>query len=321
MALKNYLKESFSNKTVDSFLNHLKKKEKTKFVLLSLLTIFYTISLINISTLIAKSFTPKQETKEILNPIAYESQVKGVSAEVTPTPTPTPTPQPTSSPPTPTPTLKPVKTLYKVAVFGDSMVDTMGQTLEYLENSLKKKYPDINFALYNYGQGSINVEQGLEKFNQQFSYSSRLFEPLPQLQADIIILGSFAYNPLTPHSRDAHWLGLTRLIEESEKTKSKVYLLAEIAPLRADFGRGPNGVNWSTQTRIEHSGKIIQQLENAVALSKILNVPLINVFERTYDREKKEGRREYINFSDGIHPSVAGHKLTADLIAETIRLR
>lgn len=303
-----------------TFLEYLKARKISRLLVLFTMVLFYLIFLLNTSTLITRNFQHKTKSKEVINPVVYDNQVAGISTEASPTPTVTPTPKSTSSPPSPTTTLKPIKTLYKIAIFGDSMVDTMGQTLEYVEDSLKRKYPNINFALYNYGQGSINVEQGLEKFNQQFSYSSRFFEPLPQLKADIIILGSFAYNPLVPYSRDAHWLGLTKLIQEAEKTSAKVYLLAEVAPLRADFGRGPNGVSWNTQTRIEHSGKIIQQLENAIALSKISNVSLINVFERTYNREKNEGKREYINFSDGIHPSVLGHKLTADLIAETIKL-
>lgn len=300
------------------FLDHLKNRKRSRVVVLLAVGFFYVLFLVNSSILVTRNLK-NQQNDQVVQPIAYNSEVKGVATE--PTPTSTPTPQPTIKPTlTPTPTPRPIKTLYKVAIFGDSMVDTMGQTLEYVEDSLKKKYPSINFGLYNYGQGSINVEQGIEKFSQQFSYSSRLFEPLPQLQADIIIIGSFAYNPLVPYDRDKHWLALTRLIDEAEKTSAKIYLLAEIAPLRADFGRGPNGVNWSTQTRIAHSGQIVDQLENAASLAKIKNIPLINVFEKTFNKKKREGYSDFISSSDGIHPSMKGHKVTADLIAETIRL-
>lgn len=262
----------------------------------------------------------KRPRQEITRPIAQNAEVKGVIAEPSPTLVPTSTPSPTPQP-TATPTPKPIKTSYKIAIIGDSMIDTMGEVLEYLEHSLKKKYPDINFALYNYGQGSVNVAEGLDRFGKEFSYSSRSFLAVNLLQPDIMIIGSYAYNPFTPHDRDRHWITLTKLVEEAERTSAKVYMLAEIAPLRYDFGKGPNGVNWDRDTVYKHSGYIIEQLENAVALSKILNVPLINVYGKSLVPGKKEGKREYVNYSDGIHPSVEGHQLTADTIAETIKLK
>jgi len=48
-----------------------------------------------------------------------------------------PTPYPLI--PTPYP-LNPAKSLYTIAIIGDSMVDTMGEVLEYLDSALKKKY-------------------------------------------------------------------------------------------------------------------------------------------------------------------------------------
>ncbi len=214
----------------------------------------------------------------------------------------------------------PRKKSYKIAIFGDSMVDTMGERLEYLEGSLKKKYPETQFELYNYGQGAQNVEEGLGRFTKSFNYQDRNYPSISQIGADIIVIGSFAYNPFSPYDRDKHWLTLTKLVEEAKKTGADVYMLAEIAPLRADFGKGPNGVNWSYTSSFEHSGHIVEQLENAVALAKILNVNLINVFERSVINNQKEVKREYANPGDGIHASVEGHKFTADEIAKTLLL-
>lgn len=70
--------------------------------------------------------------------------------------------------------------MYKIAIFGDSMVDTMSEQLEYLQANLKIKYPNILFEYYNFGIGSQNVLEGLARFHQPFSYKTRNFLPLPQ---------------------------------------------------------------------------------------------------------------------------------------------
>lgn len=214
----------------------------------------------------------------------------------------------------------PKKLTYKIAILGDSMVDTMGERLEYLEHNLKAKYPDTEFLLYNYGIGARNVVEALGQIYNEFNNRDRHFPPLAVLQPDILIVGSFAYNPFFPHDRNKHWLGLAALIQEAKKVAPKVYILAEIAPLKRDFGKGPNGVNWDNDTVYIHATHIIEQLENAVGLSKSLGVPLIDVFAVSQTNEEKEGSWRYVNPSDGIHPSVAGHELTAEIISKTISL-
>lgn len=216
---------------------------------------------------------------------------------------------------------QPAKKTYVIAVYGDSMVETMGENLEYLSQSLKKQYPETNFLLYNYGIGSQNVEKGLSRFSDDFSYKTRSFPPLSCLSVDIIILSSFAYNPFSPHDRDKHWLTLTQLIEKARGTGAEVYLLAEIAPLKSKFGIGLGGVNWPANLAYEHSLHITEQLENAIGLSKTLNVPLINVYGRSKNFLSSFGKSIYVSQHDGIHPSVAGHQLMAKTIVKTIKLR
>ncbi len=222
--------------------------------------------------------------------------------------------------PTPTPERSTRKNTYTIAVFGDSMVDTMGERLEYLEGALKEKYPKTSFKLYNYGTGSQNVDEGLARFSKEFSYQTRSYPPLTVLSPDIIILGSFSYNPFSPYDRNHHWLSLAKLIQEAKRTGADVYVLAEIAPLRSDFGKGPNGVNWDQVTAFEHSGRIIEQLENTIGLAKNENVILINTFEKSVVNNRREGKKEYVNPSDGIHPSVKGHEFIAKEIADSLVL-
>jgi hypothetical protein len=267
---------------------------------------------------------PKSETaiSDLTSQTSPDGAVAGVSTEVVPTTSPIINSQadnlaqvaPTDAP------RPPKKDHYNVAVFGDSMEDTMGELLEYMDHSLRKKYPHTKFTLYNYGIGSQNVEEGLARFGKPFDYQTRHYPPITSIDADIIVIGSFAYNPMSPYDRNRHWLGLAKLLEEAKKTGADVYLLAEIAPLRADFGKGPNGVNWDTVGRYEQSGKIIEGLQNAVGLAKNENVILINVFEKTITSNRNEGKKEYVNPSDGIHPSVKGHEFTADEIVNSLIL-
>ena len=210
--------------------------------------------------------------------------------------------------------------LITIAIIGDSMVDTMGEVLEYLDKALKDKYPQTKFLLYNYGTGAQNIEMGLARFGSHFKYQSRDYQSLPELKPDILIVASFSYNPFTPHDRDRHWLTLTQLAQSAQSVSSNVYMLAEIAPLRKDFGKGPQGVNWSDDTNYEHSGRIIQQLENAIGLAKTLNVPLIDAYTPSLDSSKIQGQAKYVNPSDGIHPSVEGHQFMAEKIAQILRL-
>ncbi len=283
--------------------------------------------LILFSSMFYPMFSNANSNELAQSPIS-EQQVLGTTAEVSPTPSPISTNFNIPSPTLPTPTVEPTaiptptsipekshsKNSYSIAVYGDSMVDTMGERLEYLEHSLKRLYPSVNFTLYNYGKGSENVEMGLERWNSRLDYQDRHYPSISEVRPDIIILGSFAYNPFSPYERDRHWTGLTKLVEQAKATGAAVYMLAEIAPLRNNFGKGPNGVNWDESTAYEHSGRIVEQLENAVSLSRNLNVGLIDVFHAS------GGNAAYVNSSDGIHPSVAGHELTADIIARTINL-
>lgn len=244
--------------------------------------------------------------------------VKGesVSLMITPAFTPTPTLIPTSSPPAPI-FLK--KELYSIAIFGDSMVDTMGEKLEHLQEILASKYPQTKFNLYNYGVGGQNVEQGLARFENSFVNRERQYPPIPALIPDILIIGSFAYNPFSTHDRNKHYILLKDLITKAKNVSSNVYLLAEIAPLKTGFGKGKNGVNMPEDAASEKASQIIEQLDDVINLSIAENIPLINVYYNSRI-DGSYGNPDLVNKDDGIHPSFAGHSFTAELIAEGIRL-
>lgn len=241
--------------------------------------------------------------------------------------------QPTSAPtltpihtriPTQIPTKTPIpqivlkKQSYSVAIFGDSMVDTMGEELEYLQKVLSNKYPQTKFDLYNYGIGGQNVEQGLGRFESSFVNRERQYPPLPALSPDVLIVGSFAYNPFSTHDRNRHYTLLKELIAKAKNMPSRTYLLAEIAPLRTGFGKGKNGINMPEDAALEHARHIIEQLDDVINLSIAENIPLINVYYESRT-DGQFGNPNFVNIDDGIHPSIAGNLFTAQTIAANIK--
>lgn len=211
------------------------------------------------------------------------------------------------------------KKSYKIAIFGDSMVDTMGESLEYLSKIMNQKYPGVSIEYFNYGIGAQNVEMGLNRFSEKFEYKTRKFPPLSEVKPDILIIASFAYNPFSPHNRDKHWVTLSKLLDSAKTVSPKVYVLAEIAPQGEGFGKGPNGVNWPEDVAYKHAVNIVEQINNAISLAKAKKLPLINAYSASA-KSGKFGSGIYTNPDDGIHPSVYGHEFTADLIASKIKL-
>lgn len=254
------------------------------------------------------------EEPKVPQEATVESAVLGTEDEHVEEPAENLTPDPTSYP-------QPPRQEYSIAIYGDSMVDTMGERLEYLEHELLERYPHTTFRLYNYGVGSQNVHDGLERWNKPLRYMDRSFPAITELKPDIIIVGSFAYNVFVPHDRNAHWLGYTELVQRAQRLTPNVYMLAEIAPMRRGFGFGPNGVNWEPSTAWSHTEKIIEQLENVLGLSRTLHVPLIDAYTPSLQEGVKEGKRELVNPSDNIHPSIEGHKFIAKTIVDVLEFK
>jgi|GEM_PF-5148845 len=210
----------------------------------------------------------------------------------------------------------PVKNEFTFAVYGDSMEDTMGEGVDYLQAALEKKYPKIVFHLYNYGIGGENVQKGLDRFALPFHYQLRNYPPITSIHPDAVVLGSFAYNPFSPYDRNKHWITYSQLVEKTETITPHVFILAEIAPLGKNFGKGPHGVNWPAAMTETQSKEITELLENVIALGTALHVPVINAYELTKS-STETGTDIYTNSDDGIHPSIAGHTFLANLIARS----
>jgi hypothetical protein len=200
------------------------------------------------------------------------------------------------------------------------MVETMGAGLPYIYKELTKKYPKIDFALYNFGIGSENVVEGISRFALPYAYKDQKHEPLPELGADIIVVGSYSYNPITPFDKNEAWLLLSDLVGKIKSHTKRVYILAEQAPIKDGFGQGPGGVNWPPEITGGHVENIILGLKNAVGLAEALEVGLINVYEESLAENSGYGKEELVTKHDGVHYSEEGQRFTAKVIADSIEL-
>ena len=202
-----------------------------------------------------------------------------------------------------------------IALFGDSMVDTMDTNLPYLAKSLQNIYPNVQFTLLNYGIGAQTVVKGLSRLSEEFNYKDRQYPAILASKADIFIIDSFAYNPM--ENIDEYENKLRQLLTQIKAVGKPVYFLATIAPLKANFGKGPGGVNWESDTAWTHATKIQAHLEKGIAVAKSLEIPIIDCYHPTL-QTSGEGTSDYVNKNDGIHPSVAGHQYIASYIANML---
>lgn len=216
---------------------------------------------------------------------------------------------------------QPPKEEYLIAFLGDSMIETMGGGLPYVYKKLKDKYPKTDFVLYNYGIGAENMVEAISRFGLPYEYKDRKFEPITERKPDIIVLGSYAYNPLTPFDKNESWLLLAELINKAKATGADVYLLAEQAPIREGFATGVGGVNWPPEISDPHVEKIVQGLKNAVGLAPTMEVGLINVFEASKIEGSEYGNPEYVATHDGIHYSEEGQEFSAEAIVEALEFK
>jgi lysophospholipase L1-like esterase len=211
------------------------------------------------------------------------------------------------------------KKQFTIAVLGDSMVDTMGPGLPYLEKALKNYYPNYQFNLLNYGAGGTNIEYGIQRLTSDYEYLGKSIPALVSTHPDIVIVESFAYNPWGDQQTflDKHWLAMAKVVDVLKaQTQAKIMFMATIAPNKDNFGSGPAGVNWSKDQAWAHADKISKYLENTLRFAASQNIPVIDAYHPSI--VNGDGDLSYINPGDHIHPSVAGCEFIASLMAKKL---
>ena len=213
----------------------------------------------------------------------------------------------------------------RIVATGDSMTETAGPGMAALAAELSKARPGLDFEIINQGVGGTRVGYGLWRLTHGYEYNGAHCQSLVSFEPDIVLLESFAYNNGSDGPRDgglAHFRSMhLQMIETIQRhTGASIVCLVTIAPNPARFLETvPNFVHtpieirrWMAQDRVEY-------LEEFERIAGEMNLPTANVYRATLAAARNGTSLDtFIDPQDAIHPSSAGHELTARVIVETL---
>lgn len=208
---------------------------------------------------------------------------------------------------------------YTLIFVGDSMTEALGDNFDNLRLNLKKYYPEKVFGLFNYGFGSSNILSIEERLHQDTIYQGKNFPAILNRSFDIIFIESFGNNPLSQFPLDQglqkQTATLDLMIAELVDTRpnSLIIFIATIAPSQTLYGKGE--VALSPQARNQWANERRAYIENHISYAKKHNIPLVNVYEKTIDKNGLTITK-YLNSSNYIHPSITGISLISQMIAD-----
>jgi len=207
---------------------------------------------------------------------------------------------------------------YTLIFTGDSMTEALGENFDSLRLDLTKYYPKKVFGLFNYGFGSSNILSIKDRLNHDTVYQGKNFPAILGRYFDIILIESSGNNPLSEFPLDQglqkQTAALDQMVAQLTDTHphSLIIFIATVAPSSL-YGKGV--VNLSPQVRIQWANERRAYIENHISYAKKHNIPLINVYEKTLDKNGL-AINKYINPSTYIHPSSAGVNLISQMIAD-----
>lgn len=208
---------------------------------------------------------------------------------------------------------------YTIVMLGDSMTETLGNSDE-LKKFLGGYYPGKTFEVLNYGFGATNILSAVDRITKE-SEHGRKFRPIADIDYNLILLESFAENPLSQYSLDE---GLQHQTEELDKIvdklkqtnpKGRIVFVATISPNKIIFAQ--NQVDLSPEKRAEWVNERIAYMKNHITYAKSHNIPVINIFEKSL-MGNGDGNPDYISTDDYIHPSPTGIVFISRVIADFI---
>lgn len=198
---------------------------------------------------------------------------------------------------------------YLTLLVGDSIVGSLGPNADVLRQNLIYLYPNHEFVNYNYGFGSTNIASLPERLTQGTSYEGQEFPAILSQGVDLIIIESFAYNPLSEKPENENISKHIQILDESIKKiiqtrpKTAVAIMTPIAPNTKYFAKGVYDL--SDEERALWAEQRIMYIEAVIEFANKNNLPLINVYEKSLT-PTGDGDLKYINPDDYIHPSHNG---------------
>lgn len=242
--------------------------------------------------------------------------------EPTPPPSASPTPIPTPFHTYTPPTIKPQK-VYEIALFGDSMTAALGPHGGPFTEYLNDNYIHSDILTDSYAEGSTNITSLRNRLIQETHFNEWIYKPIIQRpEIDLIIIESFAYNPLS-HIQplelalaeyDRHLSDFLIAITQN-MPNTRIIFAATVAPNHQTFARKVS--NLSPQDSQIQATERQAYLEHFISYAGEHGIPIINIYKNTLD-DKKSGLAKYINPDDNIHPSFAGIELISRTMADFI---
>lgn len=221
----------------------------------------------------------------------------------------------------PTPTRSPASQKIKIAILGDSMVDTLGPSVPAVKELLEQTYPNTTVDVLNYGVGGTNIDYGIERITSDYEYLGKKIPSLASQQPDIVVIESFAYNPYSfeEGALNTHWLALAKAVDTVQSTipKAKIIIAATIAPNSELFTQGVPELHFTASERIQKTDTIRNYLESTIRFATGEQLPLADAYTPSLDADGN-GNVAFIHPGDHIHPSDEGKILFATSILQAI---
>ncbi len=208
---------------------------------------------------------------------------------------------------------------YTIVLLGDSMTERLGNTDE-LRGYLSEYYPDKTFEVLNYGYGATNITSVKERLLEQTDHF-RDYQPITNIEYDLILIESFANNPLSEYTLEEGLAIQRKTLDETialvkqYNPNAKIAFLATIAPNKDTYAKSSRDL--SEDVRKEWVEERIQYFENHIKYASDNNIPLINIYKDSQDLFGN-GKMIYIDDKDFIHPSPLGIIFISQKIAEGI---
>ncbi len=205
---------------------------------------------------------------------------------------------------------------YTLVMLGDSMTETLGNSTE-LKGYLNQYLPNKTFEVLNYGYGSTNILSGYERYMTETNHG-RAFRAIDKIDFDLILIESFAYNPLAEYPLEQ---GLKIQNETLDKLVSaikqnhpnaKIVFVATIAPDKNNYAKGI--VN-SSSDREKQVNERRAYLENHISYANSHNLPVVDIYHKSLD-DFGNGKTIFIRNTDYIHPSPIGTLFISKEIAD-----
>ncbi len=213
------------------------------------------------------------------------------------------------------------KKQYTIAFLGDSMIDTLGPDLPHTHKALKSLYPSTSFSLHNFGVGATNIDYGLERIANSYTYLGKSYPSVASQNPDIVVVESFGYNPYTYETGaiDKHWMQLAAIVDslKSRIPGVRIVIAVTIAPNSKTFGDGAAGLSFGAEDKLRRTTVIKQYLDSTVKFARSQKLPLADAYHASMDASG-DGKLVYINGGDHIHYSDAGRALFARKVADAI---